>query len=253
MKFNNMVPRIGRFLSTNSPTILTTLGTVGVVTTAYLSGKASIRAYQLIDDENRLRDYEDGDLDRKQILQLIWKEFVPPVLVGSLTVWAILGVNRVGSHRVAVASAALAMSERAREEYQGKVVDVLGATKDRKVRDELASDHVRRNPPTSEVLLDDGDVLCKDGFSGRYFSSTMEKIRRAENNVNRQIINDDFATVSNYYSSLGLPPTEFSDDMGWNTDKCLVLTTSSTLTKDDVPCLYVSFGTAPFPEPWRFC
>ena len=59
----------------------------------------------------------------------------------------------------------------------------------KKIRDEIAQDRVNANPPNSrEVLIaGTGEVLFFDMLTGRYFQSTMEDIKRAENKVNYRV------------------------------------------------------------------
>jgi hypothetical protein len=102
----------------------------------------------------------------------------------------------------------------------------------------------------------DGKVLCHDAFSNQFFHSDMESIRRAQNDINAQILHSDFATVSDFYHAIGSPEleaTSVSGEMGWNTDKLLDISYSTVLHKNTTPCLSIDFAVVPIREPWRFC
>jgi hypothetical protein len=170
---------------------------------------------------------------------------------------AIIGANRIGTRRAAAVTAAYAISERAFNEYREKVVEKIGETKEQAVRDEIAQDRVNRlGEKVVMVPPSDGKVLCHDAFSNQFFHSDMESIRRAQNDINAQILHSDFATVSDFYHAIGSPEleaTSVSGEMGWNTDKLLDISYSTVLHKNTTPCLSIDFAVVPIREPWRFC
>jgi hypothetical protein len=91
----------------------------------------------------------------------------------------------------------------------------------------------------------DGEVLCFDQPTGRYFQSTMERINQAVNSTNAEILNHDTATASYFYEELGLPATTWTDDVGWNTDHLVELKISTVLAENNKPCLAIDFATLP--------
>lgn len=247
MGLNNIAGRMGKFASDNSPAILTGLGVVGALTTAYLTGKASFKAAQLIREEEKGGTAGDPRQRFKERFNLTWKLYIPAASSAVTTVAFIIVANRIGSRRATALAAAYAISERAYDEYREKIVEKLGERKELAARDEIAQDRVMRNPPPEDmVLLEDGlSVLCCDLFSGRYLMSDMETIRRAENDVNFQVNNDYYASLSDFYDAIGLPHTSMSDDFGWNSDKLLDLEFSTTLTPSGKPCLTFDFKVMP--------
>ena len=251
------------FVDQHSAAILTGIGVVGVATTAVLTGRASIKAYELIMDEENSRIFEAnkdkkaGDtaaavesLTSKETARLVWKEFVPPILAGSGTIFAIIMANRLASKEVAAMAAAYTLSDRAFQEYKEKVTQKFGENKEQAVRDEVAQERVNKNPPGSHevILAGTGDVLCMDLYSGRYFQSSMEKIRQAENKINFEIINHSYSSLSSFYDELGLPATEMSDMLGWNLENRIEIKFSTAMTTDQRPCLTISFHIPPAPD-----
>lgn len=240
----------GRFTTRNSHTILSSVGVVGVVTTAILSARGSRRAVEEINFEEAL----DGrKLSSREKLELTWSLYIPAVASAGLTIAAIIYSNRISSKKAVAAASALAITERAYEEYVDKIRERLGVNKERKYRDEIAQETVRNNPPSSElVTLGDSSTLCLDAYSGRYFLSSMEDLRRAQNDLNYQIIGDDSASLTDYYASVGLPSTTCSDEVGWNTDRKLELLFSTALTDGGKPCIVVTFERNPIQDPHRY-
>jgi hypothetical protein len=248
MNLVKMLKHAEKFTIDNSPAILTAIGITGTVATAYLSGKAAIKANQILQETAELHALELNDRFRLQEqLRLTWKEFVPPVVTGLITVSAIFGANRIGSKRAAAMATAYSLSERAFMEYKDKVVEKVGAKKEQEVRDEVAQDRVDRNPVENNtvIITDGGEVLCYDQYTGRYFKSSMESLKRAENAVNYTINHRDYASLSDFYDEIGLPSTGVSDEVGWTTDQLLEIQFSTVLSEDGRPCIAIDFNHRP--------
>jgi uncharacterized protein DUF6353 len=250
----SLAKRFERLIIDNSPVILTAIGVTGALTTAYLTGRASFRASDLIFEEtmriNKKTGIEDDPelLTAKEKIRLVWKLYIPPAVTGSLTIAAIISANQIGSRRAAALAAAYAISEKAFDEYRSKVVEKIGEKREQTVRDEIAQDRVNRMPVVDRevIVTGNGSVLCQDAFSGRYFLSDMETLRTAENDINYRVIHDSYASLSDFYELIGLPSTSVSDDVGWNLDKLLELKFSATLTEAaKKPCICVDFKVAP--------
>lgn len=227
MNLKALTSQTSKFVTDNSPAILTALGSVGLVTTAYLTGKASFRASKLIYDENLKRGIKDGDhakyLDKKEEAKLVWKQYIAPFAVGSLSIAAIIGANRIGTRRAAAMATALTLSERAASEYKNKVVELMGANKEQKVSNAVAQDRVERLGPL-KVLNEGqgGNQLFMDPFSSRVWESTMEEVKGVINDLNYQLNNHGCATLNDLYDHLGLDHTRVGGEMGWNTAKGLI-------------------------------
>ena len=257
MQIGNIFAKSKLLVKDNSPVILTAIGVAGVVTTAYLTHRAALQADKIIREESgdNPDNYSDGFAGFREKAQLTWKLYIPPVSVAAVTCISIIGANRIGTRRAAAVAAAYTISERAYDEYKAKVVEKLGETKEKAVRDEIAQDRVNKTAANREVIIttNGGSVLCLDAWSGRYFESDMETIRKAQNDINAQIIHADYARVDDYYDIIGLEHTTASPEFGWNTNKMMELDFSTTLVDEKTPCLVVSFASMPISEPWRFC
>ena len=224
----------------NSPMVLTAVGIVGVISTAVLAHKAA----------NRVRNLEDESgtiMHGKEQVKRVWICYVPAVTSGTITIGAIVMANRVGTKRAAAVAAAYTISEKAFSEYRDKVSEKFGETKAQGVRDEIAADYVRENPPRENnvIMIGGGDVLCCELYTGRYFNSSMEELKKAQNDTNYEIINNGCASLTDFYNRVGLPSTSVSDEVGWNTDKLLELDFTTILAEDGRPCIACSFQVEP--------
>lgn len=260
--FAELIKQTQVFAKANSSTILTGVGVAGTVGTALLTGRASIKAYQILEEDFSKEFYEHQDYDEyldhrahhvlehhslKDKVKLVWPVFIPPVVSGMLTITAVVFAHRISSNKAAALAAAYGLSERAFAEYREKVTEKIGKTKAGDIRDEIAQDRLQKDKPdTSHVVITgNGDVLCQDILTGRYFMTSAEKIRRAENTVNKEIIQHEYASLSMFYDELELEATGFSEDVGWNHEHMCEVRISATKTPEEVPCLAISFEGGP--------
>lgn len=260
--------RVRFLLNDNSTTLLTAAGVAGTTVTAYLTGRASFKAADIIREEQNLartelkvRDQTEGiegwekkdmtipasELTTFDKLGLTWKLYLPPVGAGVLTITCIITANRISSKKIAALALASGISERAFQEYKDKVVEKLGVRQDQKIRDDVAQDRVSTNTSNSReiIVAGTGQVLCYDMLTGRYFQSTMEDIKRAENKVNYELIHYMSASLSTFYDEIGLPPTDYTDTVGWNTHHNMEVQFSTVMSQDQRPCLAISFSRPP--------
>lgn len=235
---SHFIRQVTRDIKVKSPTILAVAGAVGVVGTAILVGKASFEA---------AKDIEEADPTPEtfqQKVELVWPRYVPAALTGGVTIISIVGSNRIGAKRTAAAVTAYSIADRAFAEYKEKVVEQLGERKEQILRDEIAEDTIRNNPPPSRevIVMGTGHILCCELMTRRYFMSDMETLRQAQNEVNSKVFNDLYATLSDFYSLVGLSQTSHSDEIGWDSDKLMVLEFSTILTEDGKPCLAFTYN-----------
>lgn len=245
MSWSNLIPRAGKIVADNSPNILTAVGVVGTVTTAVLTGKAAYSSANVLSEES-------PHLDARERVALCWRLYIPAVGTGALTVTAILAANHVGTRRAAGLAAAYSLSDRAFAEYREKVVEQIGSKKEQVVRDQVAQDRVTASSGSREIVVVGTDVPCYDSYTGRYFSSSMETLKAAQNKINYRLNNDGYASLTDFYNEVGLGRTKFSDEIGWSSISQLELTFSTVLSEDQRPCLSISFRTEPIRDYYQF-
>lgn len=244
-----------KFMGDNAPALLTGVGVVGLVSTAYLTGKASFKAAKLLSDENH--GYFDRSDSIRERSKLVWHLYIPAASTGVFTVACIIGANRVGSRRAAAMAAAWSASDRIYSEYKEKVLEHIGENEARKIREKVTEQRVANTPPDDQWEYDkmiqtsddmpyvEGSVLCYEEYTGRYFMSDMETLKKGQNDTNYQILHENYASLSDFYGRVGLPSTKVSSDVGWNSDHQVELTFTSVLTTGGAPCLAVDYAVMP--------
>ncbi len=228
-----------------SPEILTGIGIAGMVTTTVLAVKATPKALLLI-EEKKEKD-EDDKLTNVEVVKTTWFCYVPAVVTGGMSILCLVGANSINAHRRAALAAAYALSESALKGYREKVIESIGEKKEIAVRDAIARDEIEKNTFTNrEVIVSGkGNTLCYDAISGRYFYSDIEELRKAVNELNRQMIDEMYVSLNDLYYEIGLSDIRIGNDLGWNVDDLIELRFSSQLAKNETPCLVLDYITPP--------
>lgn len=247
MTFRTLADSAQKLIGDNSPLILTGIGVAGVVTTAVLTGKATIKAVEEIDWAEDLGNGATKPIDRKEKLALVWKLYIPPSISAVTTISAIVLSHKIGTRRAAAMAGAYALSQKAFEEYRDKVVDKIGEHKERAVRDDINQDRLNEHPITENtiVVTDGGNALCLEPMSMRYFNSSMEELKKAQNDLNHHILAHQYGSLTDLYNLIGLDRTQISDELGWNSDKLLEMTFTSGIASDGRPCLVMNYYVQP--------
>ena len=128
------------------------------------------------------------------------------------------------------------------------MAEKLTGPKQTAIDDELAQESVNKTGGSDQVVIVEGEVLCFDKPGGRYFNSTMETIRQAVNTTNAEVFNHGFALLSFFYEELGLGPTTWSEEVGFNREHILELTYSTAMAPGNRPCIVIDFARLPKAE-----
>lgn len=253
MEFGILARRAGKVAAANAPTILTTVSVVGTMATAYLTGKATLKAAEILKEhEENISDSVEAERFNtlKGKIELVWKEFVPAAGVAVVTIACMVAANRIGARRVAALATAYTIAEKAAVTYKDKVVETIGKKKEEGIRTAIAQDEIDRHPISRETVYVEGGGgdLFRDGWSGRYFNSTVARLEKAANQINATLNTDFAATLSDFYDQVGLDRTDESDMVGWNSDTPLELEFTWGSTPDERPCGVVRFRTVPYRE-----
>lgn len=234
-------------LEKNAPAILTGMASAGVVATGIFSVKAGMEAQKSISD----REAADSPVADK--IKMTWKLYLPPAAVGISTIGCILALHSTHTNRYAAAISAYSVVDKALTEYREEVQSLYGEAKAKKVDEAVGERHISENPiETTQVLVTGlGEHLCYDSLSGRYFKSDIEAVRKAQNDVNSQILNEQYASLNDFYRCVGLPTTGHGDEVGWNASKLLEVVFSSHLAENGEPCLAIDYIVAPTPKYYK--
>jgi ribosomal protein L18E len=255
--FTDVSQRVGRFATENATLLLTAGGVVGTVATGVLAARGGVKYAQILRvKQDEILEGIDPDANGAEEISIPTAEkvkiaaihFAPPVIVGGATIVSIIMAHRMSSAKIAALAAAYGLAERNLSEYKEKVAEKLTGPKNAAIGEEISQDRVNKSDGYQSIVIVEGEVLCFDEPTARYFRSTMEKIRKAVNTTNAEILNSGWVNATFFYHELGLPATSWTDDMGWNTDQLIDMKYDTVRSPDDRPCISIDFNVLPKPD-----
>lgn len=233
----------------HSPEILTGIGIAGMITSTIMAVKATPKALDILAEvkETHKDDKDKKDIG-KDIVVKVGPVYIPAIVTTGFSTACLIGASSVNYRRNAALATAYSLSETALKEYQEKVISSIGERKEQVIRDEIAKDKITNNPVSnSEVYITaDGNTLCYDSISGRYFTSDIEKLRKAENNLNKRLMSEMYISLNELYYELGLRCTDQGNNLGFNIDDGLIeFSFSAQIADDGRPCIVLGYHVGP--------
>lgn len=260
MDIGTLAKNLGPLLKRNSSTILTGIGVAGSIGSAILAVKATPGAVRKLDEaflekQDVLNNGELGlvSLTKREVIKIVWKDYIPAVGLQVITITCIIGAQGINMRRQAALISIATVSETAFREYQERVREEAPAT-DRKVRDDIIQSKIDENPVSkSEVIIvaGGGDQLFYDAHTDRYFMSTMQKVQKAVNDINFRVLNQNYASLNEFYSMIGLKPVAQGDETGWTAEHTLEIDYNAKISDDDRPAIALDFYRMPLSNYWK--
>lgn len=210
------------FIKKNAGTILSVMGSIGVVATAITAARAAPKAIKLLDDA---REEKGSKLSKMEIAQIGFKTYLPVGLVSAATITCIMSANVLSRNKQANITSAYALLDQSYKDYRRKVIEMYGEETDHKIIEAIAVDRAKEVHISASYMFDNVDlslddrsgkpVLWYEEYSKRFFEATLEQILSAEYHLNRNYILRGCATINEMYDFFGLDTVEWGDDLGW--------------------------------------
>lgn len=238
------------------PSILIGVGIGGMVTGTIVAVKATPEAHEALEtqraDEKEIAETMDRPV-KKDIwarTKIICKYYWSTGLILMTSAGCILWANNVHLKREAALLAACHVSQQNLEDLKKKILEMDGQKKLTKIEDSIAQDKLNANPTEDKTIIftGQGEHLCYDTWSGRYFKTDIEKVKRAEIELNRNLLLDSYYSLNDFYDSLGIARIDLGDVLGWHCGdrgEQIHLDLSSKITDKGEPCLVIRFDILP--------
>lgn len=253
MKFEGL-KKIGSNISSamdkNAPTILTIAAVVGVVATSVMTAKAAPKAKEILDDIHEREEEQGEKIPAAEKIKEVAPVIAPPMLMGAATVACIVGSNVAAAKKIEGLTTAYGIAKEALSNYEAATKEVVGEKKALDVKDTAQKKLVENNPPSKAgndiYITGRGNVLCYDPYSGRYYRSNFESIRKSVNDLNYRMRDEMWVTLNDLYDELGLPQIKVGESLGWNIN-CgnIEIQHTAMVTENDEPCLVIDFYNKP--------
>lgn len=245
-QISNAISKTKSAISKHSPEILTSIGIASMITSTVLAVKATPKAVAIIQNEKKKKE----KLTVLDIVKCSWKEYIPTISCGIGGIVCIVSGCKINNKRSAALATAYAISEKTLRTYRDKVIETIGEKKEKNIRQSIQQDEIDKNPPIESkiILTQKGTTLIKDEYSGRYFRSDLDAIRKASNELNRQMLHNNYISLNQWYNSIGLEIVKDGYHLGWNIDNGLIELDFGTCLVGDEPCITMDYSRAPKPN-----
>ena len=246
------------FEAEKRPQILAGMGVAGFWGAMWWTYKSAPKIHTAIDGMHFLIDSgEDPKEAKKDAAIDICKNAAGPVLLGVASSAAVIGSTSISSQRIAALSAVCTATQSTLDAYREKVKEGVlgdrGEQKDQKVMNEIAKDRIKGTSAdgTPIYVTGNGDTLCLDRWTGRYFTSSPESVKRAFNEISYQCQCDDYVTLNELYDRLNIPEIKMGEILGWTSDnrrKGIVdISFTATVNEHEQPVLVLQYEVEVLP------
>ena len=171
------------------PVIFSLAGGAGVIVISYLTAKTTFKIAW---------NNKDEKLSKKEFIKKYWKDYIPALVSGSITIASIASSCIIGKSTEASLSSACIALNQGYNKYKDKVKDVLGLDKHEQIMTEIAKDELKEKNINPSYR--DGLILCHEEHIG-WFETTPETLALAYADLNQRLMCYDYGKTA-YYSML---------------------------------------------------
>lgn len=190
IKINKSMIRLG----------LTALGVLGIPLTSWLSIKCHDKAKEIDDKKRKAKCY------------------IPAMVSGVATSACIIGSHRISSKEIAALTATASFAVANRNKLE-KIIDEAIPNEAKQKESEAKQNAINDNPYVNKKQTVEetgyGRLKCLEGYSGRLFYSSIEKVRLAEAKLNERFKNGEYISMNDFYRYLNIAETHFGYQWGW--------------------------------------
>lgn len=242
-----------QFLNKNKPGFLLGSGIgllLSAIASAYILGPM---AKEAVENEKERKNVDE--LSPKDLIKTAGPYLVPTVMLAVGGTFCVVKGDKLNIDNGTAALAAYTLLERSDREYREKTREIVGEKKEKRIREEIAQDRVKNNPVSQNTVMvtGNGDSLCYDAYSDRYFKSSIDRMKRIETNLDGRMLDQGyqaltgFVSLNELYYELGMKGVEQGDLLGWNLKNGYIqMKHHAVITDDNQACIVMEFRD---PEP----
>lgn len=210
--------------------------------------EARIQKLEVLDsstpDDVVLED-EDYELTKVEKVKATWKPYLPTILLTSGSGACLIASRYISIKQLTAIGVAYKLTENEFDTYKNKVKDILGEKKHEDVQNKIALENIQKNPMDETNVTDTkkGDTLFYDSYSGRYFLSDIEVVRKIVNDLNYRLLTggDALIYLNDLYYELGVGECKLGDLLAWGPEEKIEVSFSAQLTEDKKPCVVLMY------------
>ena len=244
-------------LKKHSPEILTGVGILGMISTTIAAVNATPKAMELIEEKKKeLGLKPDEKLTRVETVKTAWKPYIPTIVTGTAAIACLVGGSKISARRNAALITAYQISTTALNEYKEKVVETVGETTAKEIREKIVEKRKHDGESSANdisetrarvYIPDGGDVLFHEPISNHYFKSSKNKIGEAVNYLNGRMIDGQemYMSLNEFLDEFDLKHSIIGNDIGWTVDRRIDITFDLSESERGEPCYEIVYIQPP--------
>lgn len=255
-KMSRNLHKFGFKFKKHSPEILAVAGVVGIVASGIMACKASTKLSSVIEETkeqlDQVHDYVEKngfsdkytEEDSKKDTAIIYtqtavklvKLYGPAVILGTLSITAMLTSNKILRKRNIALAAAYTTVDRAFKDYRGRVVERFGEELDRELKYNLKSKEIEEvvtdengeettikktvkamNPNDISEYARFFDESCKNWSKSQFHNQMF--LKQQQNYANDLLKAQGYLFLNDVYKMLGMDVAPYGQVVGWIYDE----------------------------------
>lgn len=236
MNFRASMNAAKLFLRNNKSTILMAGGVILTICAVGEAIRATSKAKDII-DELEYEKFEDLGapeepnvdcrLDKKEVLRGVWKCYIWTGLLLSGAVTCCICSHVSSNKTIGAMSMAYASLLETYNTYQDNVRKIVREKDIRAIDHNVVHDIIQEDkkiiPESAQrktfVISDETQICFRDAYSAKgtgYFKMTMNDARIAVSKFNKWLMDNEKASLNDWYDFIGLGHSELGDNLGWS-------------------------------------
>ena len=138
----------------------------------------------------------------------------PAIVAGMTTAACIIASQRIGAKALAGTLAAAGYLAKHRDALIEGMEEYCSPAQSEAVKKYAMGKLMCTAGPSVEET-ERGDLLCFEGWSGRWFRSSEEAVHRAFDELNERFCEGEYVCLNDLYELLGIAKTHFGNRFGW--------------------------------------
>lgn len=210
---NNTLKVIKAKAYNNRSLILTGGAVIGLGATVILTARGQMKADEIM--------AEKRPSSKKELIKSTYKCYIPAMVSGALTLICIVTSQYISRKEIAGLAASLGVLAANRDNLEKAIKEKYGEDALVELREKILP---YKKPEVKDGKMEDrfpaeltgnGDLLCYEGYSGRWFRSSKEAVEKAEEEYNLRFKDGEYLSFNDLYELLGIEHSHFGWQFGY--------------------------------------
>ena len=216
-----ILKKAGAKLYKNRSLLLACGSLVGLYASVVFTARAQKKADEILYERNEAcnspNDEEIMVPGKKEVFDLTWQCYIPPAISVAATTGCIIAGLYLDRKEIAALTGSVALLTANRNKIEEAIKEKYGEEGLEAIKSKLACSGDNQVEVLKVVAEETGkgDLLCYEGYSGRWFRSNEKAVEEAEKEFSRRFKDGEYLCLNDFYDILGIEESHFGFQYGW--------------------------------------